>query len=259
MAWNSSAQEIASVSGPALAGLMIAMTGSVPVYLTLGGFAAATLLCFALLRVRKPEPVEAAPNAPITEGLRFLWSNKLILAASSLDMFAVLFGGATALLPLYAVDILHAGPTGLGWLRAAPSIGAVGMAFILANSKKIEAAGKVLLLCVAGFGLATVIFGLSRSMALSFFALVLTGVFDNVSVVLRQSLLQTRTPDAVKGRVMAVNGIFINCSNQLGAVESGWTAGWFGPVASVVGGGLASIGIVALYWARSRELREWQR
>src|SRR5262249_36110163 len=152
-----------------------------------------------------------------------------------------------ALLPIFAVEILHAGAHGLGWLRAAPSVGAVSMAFLLAHTPRIHRAGVWLLWAVAGFGVATIGFGLSRSLWLSFVLLVLTGAFDNVSVVLRQSLLQTRTPDALRGRVMAVSGIFINCSNQLGAAESGWTAAWLGPIGSVVGGGIATLAVVAAF------------
>ena len=173
--------------------------------------------------------------------MHFVRNNKLILSAISLDLFAVLFGGATALLPIYAADILHAGARGLGWLRAAPSVGSVTMALVLAHSPQIHRAGKALLWAVAGFGAATIVFGLSRSLWLSLAMLVLVGAFDNVSVVLRQSLLQTKTPDYVRGRVLAFSSIFISSSNQFGAVESGWTAAWFGPVVSVAGGGVATI------------------
>jgi len=171
----------------------------------------------------------------------------------------VLFGGATALLPIFAVDILRSGARGLGWLRAAPSIGAVSMALFLAHSRKVENAGRTLLWSVAGFGLATIVFGFSRSLPLSFAMLVLTGAFDNVSVVLRQSLVQTKTPDHLRGRVLAVNSIFISCSNQLGAVESGWTAAWFGVTLSVAGGGLATIAIVGAFAGASSALRNWRQ
>ena len=140
-----------------------------------------------------------------------------------------------SLLPIFAVDILHTGAHGLGWLRSAPSLGAVSMAILLSHAPKMKHAGRTLLWAVAGFGTAIVLFGLSHSLWLSFAMLLLTGAFDNISVVLRQSLVQTRTPDHLKGRVLAVQNIFISCSNQLGAVESGWTAAWFGPTASVVG------------------------
>jgi MFS family permease len=185
--------------------------------------------------------------------------NKLILAAVTLDLFAVLFGGATALLPIFAVDILHAGARTLGWLRAAPSIGAVLMAVTLAHSHRMKRAGVVLICAVSGFGAATIVFGLSRSLWLSLAMLVLVGACDNVSVVLRHSLVQTKTPDRVRGRVLAVNNIFISCSNQLGAVESGWTAAWFGAVASVSVGGVATLAVVGVCAALSPALRRWRQ
>ncbi len=259
--WSSSAQEIATVSGPALAGILLASIGSRSVYFVQLGCVLITLLCFALLRHRS----ERVPEAPVRdarsllEGLRFVWNSKLVLSALSLDLFAVLFGGATALLPIYAVEILHTGARGLGWLRAAPSIGAVTMALVLAHSPKIQHAGRAILWSVAGFGAATVVFGVSRSLPLSFLMLVLTGAFDNVSVVLRQSLVQIETPSIVRGRVLAVNAIFISSSNQLGAVESGWTAAWFGATASVAGGGLATIAVVAAFALGSTALRRWRQ
>jgi MFS family permease len=259
--WNSSAQEIANVGGPALAGLLLATAGSRTVYALQIGCALLTLFCFASLRSRTPQrAVATGRNASsLLDGLRFLRDNRLILSAVSLDMFAVLFGGATALLPIFAVDILHAGPRALGWLRAAPSVGAVLMALTLAHSPKIHRAGRALIFTVVGFGAATIAFGLSRNLWLSLAMLVVTGAFDNVSVVLRHSLVQTRTPDHVRGRVLAVNNIFINCSNQLGAVESGWTAAWLGPVTSVWGGGVATIIVVAICAALSPALREWKQ
>ena len=257
--WHSSAQEIASVSGPALAGLLIASVGTKSVYFVQLVCAGLTLLCFLRLRVRVMEPaaVPVADRKDLLEGVRFVRANKLILAAISLDLFAVLFGGAVALLPIFAVDILHSGARGLGWLRAAPSLGAVSMALFQSHRPKPKNAGRLLLFAVAGFGAATVVFGLSRWFWISFAMLLLTGVFDNVSVVLRQSLVQTRTPDYLKGRVLAVQNIFISCSNQLGAVESGWTAAWLGPVTSVVGGGVATIAIVAGFAAGAAALRKW--
>ena len=259
--WNSSTQEIASVSGPALAGFLLATTGSRTVYFVQLGCVLVTLLCFSLVRHRSQAADAKLARDPkeLLQGLRFVWNTKLVLSVMSLDLFAVLFGGATALLPIYAVDILHTGAHGLGWLRAAPSIGAVTMALLLAHTPKITQAGKAILWAVAGFGIATVIFGISHSVILSFAMLVLTGAFDNVSVVLRQSLVQMETPAAVRGRVLAVNTIFISCSNQLGAVESGWTAGWFGAVGSVVGGGAATIAVVAAFAAGSVALRKWRQ
>ena len=256
--WHSSAQEIANVTGPALAGILLASAGSRAVYLAQVGCATLTWLCVYWLDVRFASNKQVgADRKELLEGVRFVRRHELILPAISLDLFAVLFGGATALLPIFAVDILHADARGFGWLRSAPSLGAVSMAILLSHLPRAKHAGRVLLWAVAGFGAATIVFGISHSLWLSFAMLVAVGACDNVSVVLRQSLVQTRTPDALKGRVFAVQNIFISCSNQLGAVESGWTAAWFGPVFSVVGGGMATIAIVAGFAARSAALRKW--
>jgi MFS family permease len=257
--WHSSAQEIANVGGPALAGILLASAGSRTVYVTQILCALLTLACFSLLQVRfDPGKDPRSPDPKdLLDGVRFVWRHSLILPAISLDLFAVLFGGATALLPIFAVDILHTGAHGLGWLRAAPSLGAVSMAIVLSHSGKLHHAGRILLWAVAGFGGAIIMFGLSRSLWLSFAMLLLTGAFDNISVVLRQSLVQTRTPDHLKGRVLAVQNIFISCSNQLGAVESGWTAAWLGPIVSVIGGGIATLAVVTGFATRSAALRKW--
>ena len=259
--WNSSALEIASVSGPAVAGLLIAWVGTRTVYVVQTLCATLTVLCFILLRYRtvpNPNP-EPRTVKTLLEGMHFVRDSKLLLSAISLDLFGVLFGGAIALLPIYAVEILHVGVVGLGWLRAAPSIGAVSMAILTAHRPKAKAAGFTLLAAVAGFGAATIVFGLSRSFWLSLLMLLLVGAFDNISVVLRQSLTQTHTPDRLKGRVFAVTSIFISSSNQFGAVESGWTAAWFGAVTSVVGGGIATILVVAICAAVSPQLRNWKQ
>ena len=259
--WNSSAQEIASVSGPALAGLLLATSGSRIVYLLQTLFAILTFICFFSISSRSADNAAATPRdmKSLLEGIRFVLNNKLILSAVSLDMFGVLFGGATALLPIFAVDILHGGASALGWLRAAPSVGAVSMALALAHLPKIQRAGPALILTVAGFGAATIAFGLSRNLWLSLAMLVLVGAFDNVSVVLRNSLVQTRTPDYVRGRVLAVNNIFISCSNQLGAVESGWTAALVGAAPSVWAGGIVTMAVVAICTAISPSLRNWRQ
>lgn len=257
--WNSSAQEIATVAGPALAGALIATLGTQAAYLGQLVCAAGSLVCFFSIRSRSGgETVSPAQEErSLLEGVRFLRDNKLILSAISLDLFAVLFGGATALLPIYAVDILHGGAHALGWLRAAPSIGAVAMALTQTHMPKIREAGRALLWAVAGFGVATIVFGFSRSLPLSFLMLVLTGAFDNISVVFRTSLVQVKTPDYLRGRVFAVNAIFISCSNQLGAVESGWTAQWFGAIPSVVGGGIATLLVVGMFGLVAKQLRSW--
>ena len=179
-------------------------------------------------------------------GFRFVRANPLFLSAITLDLFAVLFGGAVALLPIYAKDILQVGPAGLGYLRAAPGLGALSMALITTRIKPWKRPGLVLLWVVAGFGLATIAFGLSQSFPLSLFCLFLTGVFDNISVVIRLTLEQTITPDHLRGRVSAINYVFIGFSNEFGAFESGATAALFGPTLSVVGGGFATLMVVVM-------------
>jgi MFS family permease len=189
--------------------------------------------------------------------LRFIRTKQVVLATITLDMFAVFLGGATALLPIFADQILHCGPIGLGWMRAAPGIGAFIMALVIAYLPPMKHAGKMLLGCVAGFGAATVIFGLSHYLWLSLVMLFMTGVFDSVSVVIRHTLLQLVTPDAMRGRISAVNNIFIGTSNELGALESGLTAALFGPIISVVGGGLGTILVVfgvSWIWPETRKI-----
>ncbi len=178
-------------------------------------------------------------------GCRFVWDNQIILATMTLDLFAVLLGGAVYLLPVYATQVLHVGAVGYGWMRAAPAIGAFTMALVLAHLPPMRHAGRNLLLAVAGFGGATIVFGLSRSLPLSLVMLFLTGAFDNISVVVRWTLVQVLTPDAMRGRVMAVNNVFIGSSNELGGFESGALAQAVGPFWSVVGGGIGTLLVVA--------------
>jgi MFS family permease len=198
----------------------------------------------------KPEAREPHSLDNILAGLRFVWNTPLILATITLDLFAVLLGGATVLLPVYAKDILHVGGTGLGLLRAAPSVGALVMALVIAHRPPLRRAGPALLLSVAGFGLATIGFGVSKDPTLSFTMLALAGAFDNVSIVVRGTLVQLLTPDAMRGRVSAVNTIFIVSSNELGAFESGMTAHWFGTEWSVVGGGIGTLLVVVWVMAK---------
>jgi MFS family permease len=246
VSWSSSGWQVASVVGPSLGGLVIGLTGhAAGAFLLAAGCA---LACTALLASIRPRPA-SPPTGTVTlasllAGARFVWGTRLILATLTLDLFAVLLGGATALLPIFARDILEVGPTGLGWLRAAPSLGAVSMAMIMAHRPPLRRSGRALLLAVSGFGAATVVFGLSRSFALSFAMLAVTGALDHVSVVVRNTLVQVLAPDEMRGRVSAVNAIFIGSSNQLGEFESGMTARWFGPVVSVVGGGVGTILVV---------------
>jgi MFS family permease len=258
--WSTSANEIATVTGPAAAGLMLAAFGSKSVYIAQGLCSVGSFVCFYLLRpAPRPRSELASPGLrSVLDGVRFVRKNELVLAAMSLDMFAVLFGGAITLLPIYAAEILHTDARGLGWLRAAPSLGAVTMALLQTHTLRVHKAGAVLLWSVAAFGVATILFGMSQSFWLSFALLILVGAFDNISVILRHSLIQMETPDQVRGRVLAVNNIFISCSNQLGAVESGWAAALLGTVPSVVAGGFATVLVVAVFAARFRQLRHWK-
>jgi MFS family permease len=245
--WNSSAWQVAATLGPALGGAgLAAASGRAGYVYALAGTCA--LVSAGLATRLRPRPTrrraEEMTLGSLLAGLRFVFRTDLILAAMTLDLFAVLLGGATALLPVYASDILGVGPAWYGWLRAAPSLGALVTALAMAHRPPMRQAGPALLGAVAGFGAATVVFGLSRNPALSFAMLALTGALDNVSVVVRGTLVQTLTPDAMRGRVASVNLIFIGSSNELGAFESGVTAGWFGPVVSVVGGGLGAILVV---------------
>jgi MFS family permease len=193
----------------------------------------------------------------LVAGVHFVRSQKLILAAISLDLFAVLLGGATYLMPVYANDILGVGARGLGLLQAAPAVGALITALLMAHRPPMQRAGRTLLFAVAGFGAATVLFGLSQSFYLSLFALFLTGVCDNVSVVVRHTLVQLLTPDAMRGRVAAVNGIFIGSSNELGGFESGVVAQAFSPAVSVVSGGIGCLLVVLVTALASPQLRRF--
>ena len=213
---------------------------------------------FGLLRPRAVPPSdEKLSTESLLAGARFIWNTKIILASITLDMFAVLLGGATALLPVFARDILHVGAEGLGWLRAAPALGAMLAGVSLAFLPPFKHAGRVLLLVVGGFGLVTIVFGLSQSFPLSLLMLALLGALDNISVVIRSTLVLTRTPDTMRGRVNAVHFVFIGISNELGAFESGVAAAIFGTVGAVVGGGIGTmlvVGAVALLWPEVRRL-----
>ena len=245
--WNSSAFEIATMAGPALGGFLVAKAGFPIVYL-LDAILGLTLvvLISRVTYLHAPTPSTAQRTWRATlAGAEYIWRKKVILGASSLDLFAVLLGGATALLPIYADKILHVDAIGFGWLRAAPSIGAFSMAMALAHRAPLRRPGWTLLWAVAGFGAAIVAFGLSTWFWLSLVALFFTGAFDNVSVVVRQSLVQLLTPDALRGRVTSVNQIFIGSSNEIGALRAGLMAALFGPVTAVVAGGIGTIIVVA--------------
>jgi MFS family permease len=246
--WNSSGWQIANVAGPALGGLVIAVAGqAAQAYQLACVCSLASAAIVAPIQVQSGRRSLESPSLQsLVAGVRFVARTKLLLAAITLDLFAVLLGGATALLPIFAKDILDIGPTGLGWLRASPAIGAFCMAMILAHRPPLQRSGPTLLLAVAGFGVATIVFGLSQDPVLSFVMLALTGALDNISVVVRHTLVQVLTPDEMRGRVAAVNLVFISSSNELGAFESGMTAAWFGPVVSVVGGGAGTILVVLI-------------
>lgn len=254
--WNSSLSQISSTVGAMTAGLLINYLGLPATY---AFDAVCAVLFLGFISGVKHNQDYAKEHATIREevftGLNFVWKTKVILGAITLDLFAVLIGGATALLPMFATEILHVGAVGFGWLRAAPSMGALMMGFTLAHLPPLKRAGMAMLWSVAGFGLATAVFGFSRNFVLSFAALAMTGVLDNVSVVVRHTLVQMLTPDSMRGRVSAVNNVFINSSNELGQLESGLTAAMFGPVGSVVAGGLGVIAIVFLVAWRIPQVR----
>ncbi|MBI5833539.1 MAG: MFS transporter [Armatimonadetes bacterium] len=248
--WNSSFFQLSAVVGPALGGLILGFTSRAaapfaPVYVL--AMLSAVVLFGSIYSL--PEKTYERNREPVTlsslsAGIRFVCQQRIILATITLDLFAVLLGGAVALLPVYADKILHVGPMGLGVLRAAPSVGALMMALVLAHRPPMKRAGPALLMSVAGFGLATIVFGLSRNFWLSLAMLWFTGVLDNISVVVRHTLVQVLTPDAMRGRVSAVNQVFISLSNEMGALESGTVAAAFGPVVSVVAGGIGTILVV---------------
>lgn len=244
--WNSSGFHLAAVVGPALAGLIYGWQGTgTHIYVIDALVAFWFVLTLGLLQVPKRIGTNLALNLrELAAGFSFVREQPIVFGAISLDMFAVLLGGATALLPIFAQDILNTGSVGLGWLRAAPAIGALGMGLLLAHRPPLRRAGTVLLWSVAGFGVATIIFGLSRSMWLSLVMLFLLGALDNVSVVIRHTLVQMLTPNRLRGRVAATNSLFIGASNELGGFESGLVAHFFGPVAAVVSGGLGTIVVV---------------
>ena len=251
VAWNASVFTSATILGPMAGGLLYGFTGSpAPVYAAAVVAYAVALALVSFIRIAAPQgPRRAASLSTVLEGLRYIGRNQLLLGAISLDLFAVLLGGAVALLPVYAQDILKVGAKGLGLLRAGPGLGAMVMAMVVAHYPIRRRAGAAMLWCVCGFGLCTVVFGVSRNLLLSLVALALVGACDMVSVIVRQTMIQLSTPDAMRGRVSAANMVFVGASNEVGQFESGITAQWFGAVPSVVLGGLGAILVVAL-WSR---------
>ncbi len=259
--WRSGSWQLASVIGPALGGVLYAVGGTRLAY----GVDATLVVCATMLLISISH---RSPDRGITHegvldsvlgGLRFVFREPVLLGALTLDLFSVFFGGAVALLPIFAAEILTVGPTGLGLLRASPAVGAVVMGVILARRRDWNHTGRVLLTAVAGFGVCMVLFSLSTTFVVSAGLLVASGMFDMVSVVVRSTLLQTRTPEGMLGRVSSVNQIFVGSSNEIGMFESGVTARWWGPVGSVLVGGLATLGVVAAIAWRVPSLRRLGR
>ena len=261
VAWSSITFKAVTILGPALGGFVYAFfRGPSGVY-ALAAFAGIAA-SWSLLHIRvemKPRLREPFSAETVLAGIRYIWEKKVVLGSISLDLFAVLLGGAVALLPVYARDILKAGPWGLGLLRCAPAIGAAAMAILLAYRPLRKRAGPTMLWCVAGFGAFTILFGVSRSLALSIAALALVGATDMVSVIVRAVFVQLATPDEMRGRVNAVDMVFIGASNELGEFESGITAQWFGTVPAVVLGGIGTLVVTALWTWMFPDLRRADR
>lgn len=255
--WSSTAWQVGAVTGPLIGGWLMAISNYTISFTTVFILMAVSLI--AIFRIKR-KPLQEKPKAPmlqsLKEGLKFVFNTQVILAALALDMFAVLFGGAVALLPVYASDILQVGEVGFGWLRAAPGIGAIFTLFILSVLPLKQNAGKKLLLSIAGYGVTIIIFGISTNFYLSFIMLMAGGMLDAVSVVIRMTILQLNTPDAMRGRVAAVNTMFISSSNELGAAESGFTARWMGTVTAVVFGGIMTLAIVGFTSFKAPKLRK---
>lgn len=262
IAWGSSAWQVAIIAGPALGGLAYAW-GAVVAYGVCGAGFLASTLCVARLGGRQPARRDRADLGQrigrIVEGVRFIWSRPIVLGAISLDLFAVLLGGATALLPVYARDILHTGPVGLGLMRSAPALGACLVALVQVRRPPERQVGRMLFAAVAVFGVATLVFALSRSFVLSLAALFVLGASDMVSVNIRAALVQLATPDEMRGRVSAVNLLFIGASAELGAFESGVAAALIGTVPAVVVGGLGTLLVVAIWMRAFPALRQADR
>ena len=256
--WNSANWQVAAVMGPAIGGLVYGFWGIIPAYSLVLGLYTLSFFMIMLIRVGRHEVIETAEGVitRIKSGISFVFRTPELLGAFALDMFAVLFGGAVAMLPVFASDILHIGPQGLGLLRACPAIGATLMAFVLMFRPPMKDTGKILFICVSGFGLCMIGFGLSRSFILSGLLLIISGAFDNVSVVIRGTILQLFTPDDMRGRVASVNSIFIGSSNELGAFESGVTAKLMGLVTSVVFGGIMTLVVVFTTLKVNKPLRK---
>ena len=258
--WTTGMMHITSVLGPALGGLVININIQAAFWLAAGSSAIfALLLAFLKVKAPKPSLTQNLSLHNLLLGIRFVFRTRIILGMITLDLFAVLFGGAVYLLPIFAQDILQIGAQGFGWLRAAPAVGAVTMSALLLVAPPMKRAGTALLMNVGAFGLVTIVFGFSESFWLSFAMLALTGAFDNVSMVVRGTLQQLLTPNEMRGRVSAVSSVFVSASNELGGFESGLVAQYFGPLVSVVSGGIASMAVVGLVAYMAPDLRNIKR
>ena len=256
--WSSSSWQIGGMAGPALGGLFIYFLGIHWSMLLVVGVFLAPLYC--LIKI-KPKPIHYKAQGEsfldgLTKGMRFVWNTKVVLNAMALDMFAVLFGGAVSMLPIFATDILHVGSLEFGFLRAAVAVGSLTTMFVLAYKPLVYHPGLKLLAAVFGFGLCIIVFGLSTSFLLSFFALLISGMLDGISVIIRQTILQLKTPDDMRGRVAAVSSMFVGSSNELGAFESGFMARYMGLVPSVVFGGCVTLGVVITTYIISPAMRK---
>lgn len=254
--WSSSFWQAGSVMGPGIAGFLYVLIGLTNTLLVVVACFAVCLVLISMIG-KKPVPVATNPGTiwqNLREGLSFVYKTRIVFYAISLDLFSVLFGGVVAILPVFAEDILHVGPEGLGMLRAAPSVGALLTMFFMAYFPPTHTAWRNMLVSVAGFGVFTIIFALSQSFWLSCFALFMTGSCDSVSVIIRQTILQIYPPDEMRGRVASVNGIFVSSSNELGAFESGVAARLLGTVPSVLVGGVVTIIVVSWIYVRSKDL-----
>jgi len=258
--WHSTSWQVSAVGGPALAGILYAKAGLTPTFAAMVAAMALALLASLRIGPKPPEPVPEGETMlqSIREGFRFVWRTREVLGALSLDLFAVFFGGATALLPYFSEEILGRGPEGLGLLRSAPSLGAVVLMLWVTFRPMRRHQGRSMLLSVAGFGACTILFGLSTHFWLSFALLFLSGIVDGISVIVRSTILQMRTPDEMRGRVAALNSIFIMSSNELGAFESGITARWMGVVPAVVFGGCMTLAVAAFTWVKAPTLRKME-
>ena len=254
---SSSVFQSGLVLGPAFGGLLVGWASITAAYAVAAALSLGSAVVLFMLRAKEPPPAESAPIfSSIAQGLRFVYSNQIMLGAQALDMFAVLFGGAVAMLPAFIQEIYQWGPEGLGILRAAPAVGAVITGVILARHPISKHAGRILLGAVAGFGLCIIAFALARHFWLAAFILMLSGVFDGISVVLRSTIMQLVTPDNMRGRVASINGIFIGSSNELGAFESGVAARLLGLVPSVIFGGLMTLSVVGITARLAPKLRK---